>query len=56
MFSSSLVMPGISLFCIKGDENGKSGVATDHTWDKYIIVGSFKQIFRDLYNILSKGA
>jgi len=41
MFSSSLAVPGISLFMIKGDEIGKSGLTTVLAWVKYIIVESF---------------
>ena len=34
-----IAVAGISLFLMKGDENGKSGHTTIHAWIKYIIVG-----------------
>ena len=55
-FSSSLAIPGISLFPIKGDENGKSDLTTIRASVKYIIVGNFRRIGRGLNSVLPEGA
>ena len=55
-FSSSLAVLGISLFPIKGDENGGSDVIIVGACVNCIIVGSFRQIGRGLSNLLPEGA
>ena len=49
-----IAVAGISLFLMKGDENGKSGHTTIRAWIKYIIVEIFRQISRGLNNVLTE--
>ena len=56
IFSSSFAIGGISLFPVKGDENGKSDITTVRAGIKYIIVESFRQISQGLNNVLPEGA
>jgi len=51
-FSSSLAVPGISLFRVKGAKNGGSDLTTIRARVKYIVVGNFRQIGRGLNNVL----
>jgi hypothetical protein len=51
-FSSSLAVLGISLFPIKGDENGGSDVIIVRACVNCIMVGSFRRIGRGLNNLL----
>ena len=53
--SSSLAIPGISLFPIKGDKNGELSLTTVRTWVKYIVVQIFRVIYRGLINVLPEG-
>ena len=55
-FSSSLAVPGISLFSIKADENGRSALTAVRAWVTYIIVESLRQIGRGLSDVLPGGA
>jgi hypothetical protein len=56
IFTSSLAVPGISLFPIKGDKNGISDLTTVRAWVKYIIVENFRQISQGLNDVLPEGA
>jgi hypothetical protein len=54
MLSSSLAVPGISLFPIKGDENGESGLTTVHAWVKYVVMEIFRLVDEGLNNVLRR--
>jgi hypothetical protein len=56
MLSSSLAVPGISLFPIKGDENGESGLTTVHAWVRCVVMEIFRLIDEGLNNVLLEGA